>query len=117
MSLHPVMEEDGDLVRISLTAPDASSIPAPYLCEMLLFNTHRFASWLVDQEAAGRRFSDEQMEWLRMIRDHVADSLSIGMEDFEYAPFHEKGGPVKVYQVFGGELDELLVELNEALAV
>ena len=75
----------------------------------------RFAGWLADQEAAGRRFTEEQMEWLRMIRGHVAASLSIGIQDFEYAPFHEKGGPVKVYQVFGGELDELLVELNEAL--
>lgn len=28
----------------------------------------------------------------------------------------EKGGPVKVYQLFGQKLDGLLEELNEALA-
>jgi len=49
MAVHPVLEEDGDLARITLTAPDATSAPAPYHCEMLLFNTHRFASWLVQE--------------------------------------------------------------------
>lgn len=38
------------------------------------------------------------------------------MEDFEYAPFHEKGGPVKVHQVFGDELDTVLHDLNRVLA-
>jgi len=51
-----------------------------------------------------------------MIKDHIATSLSIGMEDFELAPFNQKGGAVKVYQVFGQELDGILKELNERLA-
>lgn len=38
-----------------------------------------------------------------MMKDEVAASLSIGIEDFEYAPFHEKGGPVKFYQLFGAD--------------
>lgn len=51
-----------------------------------------------------------------MIRDHIATSLIIQMNDFEYAPFHEKGGMMKVYQVFGEELNSILEELNERLA-
>jgi hypothetical protein len=30
------------------------------------------------------------------------------MEDFEYAPFYEKGGRVKAYKLFGEELLHIL---------
>ena len=76
----------------------------------------RFNTWLSEQEAAGKEFRLEQMEWLRMIKDHIATSLSIGMDDFELAPFNQKGGAVKVYQLFGKELDGILKDLNERLA-
>ena len=51
-----------------------------------------------------------------MIKDHITTSLEIEMEHFELAPFHEKGGAVRAYQVFGDELKKVLVELNEVLA-
>ena len=76
----------------------------------------RFQHWLSKQQEAGTTFTDEQMEWLGMIKDHVASSLAIGLEDLEYRPFFDKGGPVKGYQLFGSELDGLLVNLNEVLA-
>ncbi|HLE25109.1 MAG TPA: type I restriction-modification enzyme R subunit C-terminal domain-containing protein [Thermodesulfobacteriota bacterium] len=76
----------------------------------------RFYKWLSEQEKSGRKFTPEQMEWLGMIKDHIATSLTIQMNDFEYAPFHEKGGVVKVYQIFGKELNSILEELNERLA-
>ncbi len=65
---------------------------------------------------AGSEFTPEQLTWLGLIRDHIATSLSIEPEDFEYAPFSQKGGLGKVYQVFGTRLNELLDELNEVLA-
>ena len=49
IAAQPVLEEDGDLARITLAAPDTGSAQTPYLHEMLLFNTHRFASWLVQE--------------------------------------------------------------------
>lgn len=76
----------------------------------------RFKTWLSEQDSMGRKFKPEQMEWLRMIKDHIVTSLSIGMDDFELAPFNQKGGAVKVYQLFGKELDEILKDLNERLA-
>lgn len=76
----------------------------------------RFNDWLSQQEQMGRKFTSEQMDWLVMIKDHIATSLNIGMDDFEYAPFYEKGGAVRAYQVFGDELDKVLEELNEVLA-
>jgi len=76
----------------------------------------RYEQWLSEQEATGREFSDEQVEWLNMIKDHIVSSMAIEIDDFEYAPFNAKGGPVKVYQLFGDELTEILIDLNEALA-
>jgi type I restriction enzyme R subunit len=75
----------------------------------------RFSRWLTEQESLGRRFTPEQMEWLVMIKEHISTSLSIGVEDFEYAPFYEKGGRVRVYQLFGQEVNKVLGELNEVL--
>ena len=75
----------------------------------------RFEYWLSIQEKSGRTFTPEQTEWLKMIKDHIATSLSIEMDDFELAPFYEKGGAIKAYQIFGQELDNVLEELNEAL--
>ena len=50
-----------------------------------------------------------------MIKNHIATSLSIETEDFEYAPFYEKGGRVKAYKLFGKELLQILEEINEDL--
>ncbi|MDI6807837.1 MAG: type I restriction-modification enzyme R subunit C-terminal domain-containing protein [Candidatus Eisenbacteria bacterium] len=76
----------------------------------------RFREWIGLQEKAGRKFAPQQMDWLEMIKDHIATSLGVAMEDFELAPFHEKGGPVRAYQLFGDKLNQVLEELNEALA-
>jgi type I restriction enzyme R subunit len=76
----------------------------------------KFNNWLEQQERFGKVFTSEQMEWLTMIKNHIATSLSIGMEDFEYPPFFEKGGAVRVNQLFGQQLNGILEGLNESLA-
>ncbi len=50
-------------------------------------------------------------------KDHIATSLSIAMDDFELAPFYEKGGAIRAYKLFGQELDKVLEELTEVLVV
>lgn len=75
----------------------------------------RFNKWLQEHENKGEQFSSEQTEWLNLIKEHIAVSLSMEMEDFEYAPFYEKGGVVKVYKLFGDQLNNILEELNEEL--
>jgi type I restriction enzyme R subunit len=75
----------------------------------------RFQLWLAEQREAGRQFTSEQIEWLTCIKDHITTSLRIEMEDFEYTPFHEMGGPVRVYQLFGPDLASIMGELNEVL--
>ena len=76
----------------------------------------RFRGWMAMQETAGRAFTDEQLRWLEEIRDHVAGSVSMEMSDFQYAPFNQRGGLGKAYELFGDELGELLEELNVTLA-
>lgn len=76
----------------------------------------RFNRWLKEQESLGKKFSPEQIDWLTMIKDHIATSLRIEMEDFELTPFNQKGGAVKAYQIFGNELNNILEQLNEILA-
>ena len=76
----------------------------------------RFNKWLSDQEKAGRRFTPEQLAWLEMIKNHIAASLSIAVDDFQDTPFYEKGGALKFYNIFGKESERILKELYEALA-
>ena len=76
----------------------------------------RFRNWLRQAEARGRKFTDEQHAWLELICDHIAASLSIELEDLEYTPFAQRGGPSRAYQTFGNDLLPLLSELNEVLA-
>jgi len=49
LSWYPVLKEDSELARVQLISADDNQVPIPYLHELLLFNTHRFASWLVQE--------------------------------------------------------------------
>lgn len=87
--------------------------------ELTPFREHvraRFDHWLAQQRTAGRDFTAEQLRWLEMIRDHVAASVEVSLEDFDYAPFAEEGGRGRAAQVFGEGLGPLLDELNQVLA-
>ena len=76
----------------------------------------RFDGWMAQQANKGRNFSGQQVRWLEMMRDHIATSLEVEVEDFDYTPFHEAGGLGTATQVFGKELKVILRELNEVLA-
>jgi type I restriction enzyme, R subunit len=78
---------------------------------------HKFAAWLEEQERLrGKPFTHEQRQWLEMIRDTIATSMTIEPEDFEASPFDRRGGPRKAYELFGAELLKILQDLNERLA-
>ena len=46
---------------------------------------------------------------------NIITSASVGMNDFELSPFHEKGGAIKANRVFEQQLDKLLDEMNKEL--
>ena len=56
------------------------------------------------------------MEWLRMIRDHIVHSFHLERNDLDMAPFDGKGGMGRMYNLFGDRMDDVIDELNEALA-
>jgi type I restriction enzyme, R subunit len=75
-----------------------------------------FQTWILKRHSgAGQKFNDEQMEWLRMIRDHIATSIHIDRDDLDMAPFDAKGGMGKMYQLFGESMDGALSEMNQTL--
>lgn len=75
----------------------------------------KFERWLVQQESSGRKFTPEQKEWLLMITNAIASSVSVGMDDLDEVPFNQKGGRVKFYEIFGDDYEKILDELHEVL--
>lgn len=76
---------------------------------------YNFKQWTFRRNTGAVHFTAEQMEWLRLIKEHIITSLSILPEDLEYTPFDSKGGLGGFYQVFGEKYQEILEEMNEEL--
>lgn len=76
-----------------------------------------FQQWILKKNAGQHnRFTEEQMQWLRMMKDYVANSFHIEKDDFDLNPFNAQGGLGKMWQLFGEQTDEIINELNEVLA-
>lgn len=99
-----------DIVSLLRFATGESEVLEPFAESV----NERFEKWL---DLQGREFTAEQMAWLEMIRNHIATSLGFEEDDFDYTPFQERGGLLRARQVFGEELDDIMDELNESLAV
>ena len=76
---------------------------------------YNFMQWTFKRNAGHIQFSEEQMEWLRLIKDHIATSLSILPEDLDLTPFDKKGGLLGFYESFGDDYEKILQEMNEEL--
>ncbi len=74
----------------------------------------RFNAWMQQQRQAGRTFTDEQVRWLHLIRDHLAASLTIEPRDLLDAPFTQHGGLGKARDLFD-DLPALLDDLGTSL--
>jgi type I restriction enzyme, R subunit len=75
-----------------------------------------FQHWVFGKQAGPVKFNEEQMQWLRMIKDQIAISFHISRDDFAFEPFAPVGGLGKMYQLFGEQMEPIIEELNEALA-
>lgn len=74
-----------------------------------------FKEWTFEKNAGYSQFTEEQMEWLRLIKDHIISSLSILDEDLDYTPFDHKGGLLGFYEAFGDNYKNILNEMNVEL--
>ena len=100
-----------DLVALVRFALDQQVVLEPFA------NTarERFERWLAEQTARGMTFTPDQLASLGLMRDHIATSLNLEPDDFDYTPFSQQGGLGRAYQLFGDRLPVLLGELNEVL--
>ena len=73
---------------------------------------YNFMQWTLRRNAGAVHFTDEQMEWLRLVKDHIAVSLSIETSDLDLNPFDRKGGLGRFYEVFGENYEAILMEMN-----
>lgn len=92
---------------------DENALLEPYRATI----ERRFAAWLAAQEQQrGQPFDEDQRKWLELIRDTIANSLTIERQDFELGRLSQLGGWGRANKVFGGQLRSLLQDLNERLA-
>lgn len=71
-----------------------------------------FMQWTLRRNAGAVHFTEEQMEWLRLVKDHIVASLSIEKDDLDLSPFDHKGGLGRFYEVFGDGYEAILNEMN-----
>lgn len=76
---------------------------------------YNFMQWTLRKNAGAVHFSEEQMEWLRLVKDHIITSLSIVPSDLDLTPFDRRGGLSAFYNVFGDDYEKILMEMNEEL--
>lgn len=74
-----------------------------------------FQTWVFGKQAGPVKFNEEQMEWLRMIKDHIAASIHLEMDDLDLSPFNALGGIGRMDKLFGKHMEQIINELNEAL--
>ena len=76
-----------------------------------------FQKWVFEKQEGALKFNEEQMSWLRMIKEHIATSFHIEVDDLDYTPFDTHGGRGKMWQLFGDGMNTIITEMNEALVV
>jgi len=98
-----------DLVSLVRFALGLDSELKPFADEV----DKRFQAWIWRHNAQrGTAFSPEQTEWLRLMKDHIANSCQISRDDFDYAQLADMGGLQKAWGLFGKDLDTLMSEMN-----
>ncbi len=75
----------------------------------------KFSNWMENQGSAGRKFTSEQKDWLIMMKNHIAASIVATVEDMDDVPFSQKGGRIKLHDLFGDDYKQILEELNQEL--
>jgi type I restriction enzyme, R subunit len=104
-----------DLVMLVRYGIGASSTLKP----LSAITVSRFNLWLLNEERAGRVYTEAQKAWLGAIRGYIADHAAITpfdlMEAREFSAFAARGGLSWAQALFGPRLGPLLEELPQFL--
>lgn len=70
----------------------------------------------IEKFLAAHKLTPEQMQWLSLVREHLAANLSMDEDDFDLTPLlGMRGGKAKARKIFT-DLPRVVAELNEAVA-
>ncbi len=105
------MAQLADLISLIRFEAGAADTLAPF-AERVNYN---FQQWTFRRNAGAVHFTEEQMAWLRLVKEHIATSLSIEPDDLDLSPFDCRGGLGRFYEVFGEDYEKILMELNVEL--
>ena len=50
-----------------------------------------FQNWVLGKQAGALKFSEKQINWLRMLKDHIIISFHVEIDDLDYTPFDAQG--------------------------
>jgi type I restriction enzyme R subunit len=101
-----------DIIALVRFATGQADILEPFSSEV----EQRFNLWVGRQIRAGREFTEEQMNWLQLVKAHIAANAEVAPQDLMEIPtFTDKGGLVRARVLFGEQLNPILDDLNEAL--
>jgi type I restriction enzyme R subunit len=75
----------------------------------------RFQNWLDNRQENTDTFSEQQIDWLYMMKEHIATSAAMEKSDLQLDPFNQHGGIHRAHQLFGDQLDNLIDDLNGSL--
>ena len=88
-------------------------------CELTILEDtgcRNFQNWIMTYHNGGtKKIDGEQMDWLHMIRGHIASSFHIENDDFNLTRFDARGCLRKLHKIFGSKMPSIINELNEAL--
>jgi type I restriction enzyme R subunit len=101
-----------DIISLVRFATGQSDVLEPYAARV----EQKFNLWIGRQIKAGRDFSEDQMTWLRAIKDYLAANVEIAPADLmKDQPFTAWGGVIAARRLFGNDLNDMLDELSEVL--
>ncbi|ONH23958.1 hypothetical protein BL253_31555 [Pseudofrankia asymbiotica] len=93
------------LIRYELKVDDE---PRPHRALIV----DRFQNWLLRQEQNGVTFRPDQLWWLERIRDIVATSAGVTLDDVDEPPFTERGGLDGFAAAFGDHAETMLMDIR-----
>lgn len=108
----PVDEQLTEVVSLVRYALGQAQVLEPFAAVV----RQRFNLWLGREKKAGREYTSEQEDWLRLIAAHIAANAEIAPADFMSVPaLADQGGLVRARQVLGSGLNQMLEEMQEVL--
>ncbi len=102
------------IVRFEWNQISSDELVVPF-CETVNLN---FKDWTFERNSKqGYRFTEEQMKWLRAIRDSISINGAFSKGDLELSPFDAWGGLGQYYNLFGNQYLSLIDEMNQRLMI